>query len=115
MKRDVAKAWRWFTADEALSWALAAYYAASREVDPPADDPEPEAWASRGWFAFAFHREITARICREAAERKIACDHGSQTHELHWDDADFSRPSRNGLHLVENAPDNQSAAGVDNG
>lgn len=114
MKRDIAKAWRWFTAEDALRWALAAYYAASREVDPPADDPDPELWATSGYFAFAFHAAITRRICREALERKIPCDHGNATLELGWDDSAFSPLSRNSLHPSENTPDNHSGTGAAN-
>ncbi len=115
MKRDVAKAWRWFTAEDALRWALASYYQACREIEPPADDPEPDQWSSQGYFVFLFHVALTRRLCREASERNIPCDHGSATEDLHWSGADFLRLQGNSLHPAENAVDNPCPAGVENG
>lgn len=97
MKRDVTRAWRWFSADDALRWALAAYFQACRELEPPAGDPNPETWSSGGVFAHLFHEAITARICREAVMQKIPCDHGSASAPLGWELADFSGDAGNGL------------------
>lgn len=114
MKRDVTKVWRWFSADDALRWTLAAYFQACRELEPPAGDPNPESWASGGFFAYLFHEAITARICREAVEQKIRCDHGCASSLLGWELADFSGDAGNSLPPSIIPSDNRLVRGQDN-
>jgi hypothetical protein len=64
----------WFTPKEALSWALAAFYGACKDAQPPPGEPwavEGCAWTNGGNFAEAFQRRLTDRLNREAEQLRI--------------------------------------------
>ncbi len=71
MTQQHAAACRCFTPEDACRWALGAYYAASRELDPPAGEPwiDPAtgvAWSSPACFVENFVQHLTLRVYSEA-------------------------------------------------
>lgn len=126
MKHDPVASVRWFAAEQALAWALQAYYAACRTVEPPAGrafiDRDGSAWASRGEFLHAFHSALTVRLNLAAFARGVsAC--GSASEQLGWpDNADsegkvafFKCLELAGLPLPENQGHNLVAGRLHNG
>lgn len=113
MKRDPVAAVRWFDGQQALTWALQAYYAACREVEPPASCDEPDDWASGGDFLHAFHAAFTLRLSAAAFAQGVArC--GSASEALGWpesgseDEREFvDRLARAGLSLPARSVNNR--------
>jgi hypothetical protein len=73
MKHDPVASVRWFRAEQSLAWALQAYYAACRAVEPPPGQPfidrDGEAWVSKGDFLHAFHSALTVPLSGSASEQ----------------------------------------------
>jgi hypothetical protein len=66
---DPAAACRYFTADDAIRFALAAYYAASLSIEPPSGEPwliDGQPYASASDFADAFVQEVADRVSAAA-------------------------------------------------
>lgn len=125
MKSDLGTPARWFDAEQALAWALQAYYAACRAIEPPAggsfvDPLDGSLWASGGDFAHAFHSALTVRISRAAFARGGISPCGSASEQLGWpDDADhvgkvefFERLKMAGLSVPWSAGDNAGAGEI---
>jgi hypothetical protein len=126
---DPAASCRCFSAEDACRHALAAYYAASREIEPPPGEPfeSPESgpYAGPTDFVDAFLRQVAERIYGGALEAGVvlrfdsipACPDGLRlainTHcgpdAMLPDRADFSGPENDSLPLPENPADNQLA------
>jgi hypothetical protein len=71
MKAGSAEACRFFTVDQAVAWAVAAYYGASRSVEPPKGEPwvvEGVPFASAEDFEVGFLDRLAARMNRAAIE-----------------------------------------------
>lgn len=69
-------AYDWLNPEELLNHALAAYYAASREMSPPDGEPfiDPEngqPWACRGDFLESLNNHLAHRLNRLYRERVI--------------------------------------------
>jgi hypothetical protein len=123
MKRDVAASVRWFGAEQAMAWALQAYYAACRAVEPPVGEPfidsDGVCWTSKGEFLHAFHSAFTARLNRAAFVDGDVPRSGSASEQLGWpDNADsagkvafFEYLENAGLPVPENAGNNALARG----
>jgi len=124
MKNDPAAAVRWFDAEQAMTLALQAYYAACRDVQPPQgeswDDAEAGPWADAGGFAWSFHAAFTRRLSLAAWRRGIAPPSGCADESLGWpergdlgEEKEFlEHLERCGLCVDENAVDNRSKPGV---
>ncbi len=66
---DPAAQCRFFTADDAIRFALAAYYAASHDIEPPQGEPwliDGEPYADGSCFADAFVQQIADRVSAAA-------------------------------------------------
>lgn len=111
MKREVVDAWRWFTLGDALAWALDAYREASRRIQPPPDEPEPETWAHGGVFVDEFHRALTLRLNAEAQARGLPTS-GSASELLGWDGPEL--PEYLEMAQRENRPQNAVREGTEN-
>lgn len=77
---------RYFTADDALRFALAAYYAASQQMEPPLGEPweiDGQPYASAADFADSFVQEICDRVSAAALTAKIE-RHGSEIMGNWW-------------------------------
>lgn len=123
MKNDPAAAVRWFDAEQAVTWALQAFYAACRNIEPPEGeawhDPEHGPWADRGCFVWEFHAALTRRLNLAAWRHGNVPPPGSATELLGWpDQADLSeriefleRLRKCGLCVDENAADNRASQG----
>lgn len=124
MKRSIVASLRWFSAEQALAWALQAYYAACREVEPPPGvplvDSDGSLWAGKGEFLHAFHSALTVRLSLAAFAHGGIAPCGSASEQLGWpDDADvsgkvefFERLKIAGLPLPENAGNNALAGEI---
>jgi len=90
MKSDPVASIRWFGAEQALAWALQAYYAACKAVEPPVGelfvDRDGETWASKGDFLHAFHSALTVRLNLAAFARGDVPLSGSASEQLGWPD-----------------------------
>jgi len=103
-----------------MVWALQAYYAACREVEPHQGELDPETWASAGGFAHEFHAALTRRVSLAAFRRGIAPPSGCADESLGWpergdlgEEKEFlEHLERCGLCVDENAVDNRSKPGV---
>jgi hypothetical protein len=123
MKRDVAASVRWFGAEQAMAWALQAYYAACRAVEPPVGesfiDSAGVCWTSKGEFLHAFHSALTVRLNRAAFVAGDVPISDSASEQLGWpDNADsagkvafFEYLELMGLPVPENAGNNALARG----
>lgn len=72
MKIDYAAQCRFFTAEDAVRIALQAYYAASRDMDPPAGEPwmlDGQPYATATDFAETFSGQMQARMGLVALDR----------------------------------------------
>jgi len=125
MKSDPVASIRWFGAEQALAWALQAYYAACREVQPPpgqsfVDPVDGSLWAGKGDFLHAFHSALTLRLCLAAFAQGDVSHCGSASEVLGWpDEADlsgkvsfFERLKMAGLPLPENVGNNALAGEI---
>jgi hypothetical protein len=124
MKHDLAASVRWFGAEQALAWALQAYYAACKDIEPPAGEPfvdqHGDTWASKGDFLHAFHSALTARLNLAAFSHGDVPASGSASEQLGWpDNADvdgkvsfFEYLEKSGLPLPENRGDNATAGEI---
>ncbi|MDE2055567.1 MAG: hypothetical protein KGI62_12895 [Xanthomonadaceae bacterium] len=124
MKHDLVASVRWFGAEQVLAWALQAYYAACRQIEPPPGrsfvDPDGETWASKGDFLQAFHSALTARLNLAAFSHGDVSVSGSSSEQLGWpDNADadgkvsfFEYLSKSGLPLPENRGHNATAGEI---
>lgn len=86
MKTDHAAACRFFSAEDACRFALAAYFAASAEIQPPKGEPwilEGAPYATAGDFADAFMDQVRDRVAA-AALAASARRSGSESHPLWW-------------------------------
>lgn len=127
MKSDRGAVVRWFGAQEALTWALQAYYAACRSVEPPAGraslEAEGSAWASKGEFLHAFHSALTMRLNLAAFLHPEAFTCDSASEQLGWPDkadaagklAFFECLELAGLSLPEDQGHNPIAGRLHNG
>lgn len=123
MKRDVLTSVRWFDAEQALAWALQAYYAACRQMQPPVAIDDLDSWASEGDFLWAFHSAFTLRLNLAAFVRGSVPASGSASELLGWPDeadlagkVDFVEHLKiAGLRLPENADHNATAGGSAHG
>lgn len=90
MKHDPVAPVRWFAAEQALAWALQAYYAACKAIEPPPGesfvDQVGETWASKGDFLHAFHSALTARLNLAAYAAGDVRPSGSASEQLGWPD-----------------------------
>lgn len=123
MKTDLAVSVRWFDAEQAVTWALQAFYAACRDTEPPAgeavNDPEFGPWAHGGDFAHAFHAAFTRRLSLAAFRRGDVPNPSSATECLGWPDQLDSgaqiefldRLKKGGLCVDEKAGNNRSSPG----
>jgi hypothetical protein len=121
MKNDPAASVRWFDAEQAMTLALQAYYAACRDLQPPEgeswDDAEAGPWASAGDFAWEFHAAFTRRLSLAAWRRGIAPPCGSADEPLGWpkcgdvgEEMEFlEHLGKCGLCVEESTPDNRPA------
>jgi len=124
MKSDPVASVRWFGAEQALAWALQAYYAACKRIEPPSGEPfvgqDGETWASKGDFLHAFHSALTARLNLAAFARGDVPVSGSASEQLGWpDNADasgkvvfFQYLGNAGLPLPENQGNNAVAGEI---
>lgn len=85
---------RFFTPEDVVRWALAAYYGASRDVEPPPGVPwlDPEfgqSWASPASFGDAVHMRFTNALVAAAIDARLPCDHGCASATFSWDDSGF--------------------------
>lgn len=127
MKIDSAAACRFFSAEEACRWALAAYYGASRDVEPPSGVPfvdDGVQWSSPAYFGDAVLSRFAAALVAAAIDARIPCDHGNAAPSFSWDDSGFAGsmcdrgaalflgPPLNDLPPANNAADNQAESGV---
>jgi len=124
MKHDLGAPMRWFGAEQALAWALQAYYAACKAIEPPPGesflDANGEAWAGKGDFLHAFHSALTVRLNLAAFVRGDVSPCGSASEQLGWpDNADFDGKvsffeylRKSGLPLPENRGHNATAREV---
>jgi hypothetical protein len=90
MKPDPAAQCRFFSAEDACRFALAAYYAASREIEPPPGEPwitEGAPWASGGDFADAFLEGVRDRVAAAAWSQSLRRS-GSVIDGLWWPNPD---------------------------
>lgn len=115
MKIDSPAACRFFTVDDAVQWAIAAYYGASRAVEPPSGEAwwiEGEPWATPDAFADEFHHRLTSRINRAADEAALPPSRATGS-LLCWGwkgsgSGDFCESENARFAGSENAPDNQA-------
>lgn len=126
MKHDLAASVRWFGAEQSLAWALQAYYAACKAVEPlpgqPFIDQDGDLWASKGDFLQAFHSALTARLNLAAFAHGDVPRSGSASEQLGWpDNADsdgkvafFKYLENAGLPLPENQGHNATVGGLHN-
>lgn len=112
-KVDHAAACRFFTPEDACRLALAAYYGASRDIEPPAGESwvvDGMIWSSTCDFAAAFLTRVEREIFSIAAEKGVSCATftGSiiEPHEN-----PFLRPQGNDLPPPDNAADNAAIPG----
>jgi len=134
MKRvwESPAACRFFTPEDVVRWALAAYYGASRDIEPPAGepwiDPESGSWATPAAFGRAVHARFTNALVAASIDAHIPCDHGCASEEYSWDDrgfpgshSDYLRakfpdlfgvPENEPFAASENGRDNQAEKGV---
>ncbi|WP_343822062.1 hypothetical protein, partial [Dyella marensis] len=86
MKIDYAAQCRFFSAEDAVRFALASYYAASRAIEPPPGEPwfdDGVPFASGGVFADEFVQELADRVSAAAYAMKVARS-GSPIDGLWW-------------------------------
>lgn len=129
MKHDYAAACRFFSAEDACRFALAAYYAAAREIEPPKGEPwmlEGAPYASAGDFADAFMDQVRDRVAAAAVTASVRRS-GSTCFPLWWPNpeeptADLSETGQVLLHRLmkhlpplDNTGNNQQARGLING
>jgi hypothetical protein len=124
MKNDPAASVRWFGAEQAVTWALQAFYAACRDIEPPAGEswggPESGPWADKGGFLHAFHSALTWRLNLAAWRHGDVPPPESATELLGWPDrgdlaaqvAFLEGLRKCGLCVDGNAADNRSEPGV---
>lgn len=124
MKSDLVASVRWFGAEQSLAWALQAYYAACKAVEPPPGEPfigrDGEVWASKGDFLHAFHAAFTVRLSLAAFAHGDVPVSGSASEQLGWpDNADsagkvafFEYLKMAGLPLPENQGNNAVAGEI---
>jgi len=123
---DPAAASRCFTAEDACRYALAAYYAACADIEPPKGEPwldeDGEAWASPGDFVEMFLRQVGIKVYREAVAAGVEVITGSmpqcpdalcavmrETGRLV--EEDFSGADNDNLPPPENRADNHAGGG----
>ncbi|HET6545325.1 MAG TPA: hypothetical protein VFG55_01110 [Rhodanobacteraceae bacterium] len=119
MNCDSPAACRIFDAEDVMRWALAAYYGASRAIEPPEGEPwliEGCPYSSAASFVNEVHSRFTQALNSAALAARIPCDHGCANTPLGWDDSGFpeslfSGPKLNGLPAPENRADNQAERG----
>ncbi len=83
---------RFFTAEDAVRWALAAYYGASRDIQPPKGEPwhsEFGPWTTPAAFGDAVVTRFLGSVVAAAIDARIPCDHGCATPSFGWDDRGF--------------------------
>lgn len=86
MKHDYAAACRFFSAEDACRFALAAYFAAGAEIEPPKGEPwliEGTPYAAPGDFADAFVEQMRDRVAAAAVASSVRRS-GSDTFSLWW-------------------------------
>lgn len=86
MKTDHAAACRFFSAEDACRIALAAYFAAGAEIEPPKGEPwflEGAPYATGGDFADAFMEQMRDRIAAAAVAASVRHS-GSEVFPLWW-------------------------------
>lgn len=125
MKYDTPASCRFFSPDDAVRWALAAYYGASRALTPPPGEAfiqERVPWATPASFALDVHFRFTDSIVAAAIAAKVPCDHGTASATCGWDlssetgSPDFmARQERNNLPGVLNLPDTRQNGGARGG
>lgn len=74
MKHDPAEACRFFSAEDACRFALAAYYAAGEELKPPPGEPwfiDGDPYASASDFADEFCQQIADRVSAVAYSQHL--------------------------------------------
>lgn len=107
---------RFFTPDDALRWALQAYYGASRHVVPPEGEPwfqDGSAWSSPACWGLEVVSRFIELATAAAIDARVPCDHGSQTPSFSWDDsAFFLRPEVHNLPGAAGMPQHEAASGV---
>jgi hypothetical protein len=110
---------RFFTPDDAVRWALQAYYGACRDVVPPKGQPwlaEGVAWSSPACWGDAVVTRFMAAVVAAAIDARVPCDHGCATPSFSWDDSAFySRPQVNDLPGAVGMPQHEAASEVRRG
>lgn len=74
MKHDYAAECRFFKAEDACRMALAAYYAASADLEPPEGEPwvlEGSPYATASDFALCFCQQIAERVSAIAYAQRL--------------------------------------------
>ncbi len=86
MKHDYAAACRFFSPEDACRFALAAYYAAGAEIEPPKGESwflEGAPYATGGDFADAFMDQLRDRVAAAAWSASVPRS-GSESFALWW-------------------------------
>lgn len=119
---DPAAACRCFTAEDALRYALAAYYAASADVEPPEGEPfigaEGVPYAGPAEFVEFFLQQVSRRVYSRALRAGIDLNTGSipccpeaLCDLLAHPDERFTAEEDDSLPLPENQGNNQLGSG----
>lgn len=90
MKTDHVAACRFFSAEDACRFALAAYFAAGAEIEPPPGEPwlvGGAPYASAGDFADAFMDQVRDRVAAAAFASSV-CRSGSECFPIWWPNPD---------------------------
>jgi hypothetical protein len=125
MKTDHAAQCRFFSAEDAIRYALAAYYAAAKNIEPP----QGEAWlidgqpyASASDFADVFVQEVADRVSAAAYAQRLPRSGGEIIGPWWPNDGDeltsggevFLRRIMNHLPPLDNRVHNHVSKGVGN-
>lgn len=109
--REQVERCRWFSAEEAVQWALGAYYKAVAELEPPEGEEWDEdgcEWASPALFGNSFVVCLSERIRTEGVDRGIVSD---QIIDF-TDDDDFAAVQDHKLPPAKNPGNNALELGV---
>lgn len=126
-RSDPAAACRCFTAEDACRLALGAYYAASRDIEPPPGEPWDDGsgpWAGPAEFVEAFLHQVARRVYVETMRQGLDLQTGSccpcpeafqaAMREVNPElAASLFGPGNDSLPLPENRADNQLGSALE--